>query len=464
MSRGSSAISSNASTKRNTYSTLAGGDYLSKEDEYSRLNAELEARTASLLKDAESVLKHNEKLLGEDGDTSEEVHMRSRGIGFSFGDVRYEEESYETSHDTKYDSSNAYAEDTNEDPKSLEMSHEDYGMSLEEQLRSGGGMGGTQGMPGSSAGTASGRNSRAMTAMGSNGNVLQNKGRQGAKSASAVSKPITPKRPVSGVARTNKTQNVKSKADFVATPSQVAAATLQSTIARIEKESDNTAGEADNTNEADDLGVASELGSAAVNRFLKAKLRVLQEELDRMSRELNKKEQENLKMQHKLKEAEEERGKLQKSTNNQQSQVDKFKRTVDEWRRKSESAESQLILLKKELEAVKREANKAGGGAGGKSVTEVRLNRALEEVEKYKTQLAKVNQNSKETSDTERKRMEQLINENKKLEKQKSELIAGFKKQLKLIDLLKRQRMHIEAAKLLHFTEEEFMKALDLGS
>ena len=67
--------------------------------------------------------------------------IRSRGIGFSFGDVRYEEESYETSHDTKYDSSNAYAEDTNEDPNSLEMSHEDYGMSLEEQLRSGGGMG-----------------------------------------------------------------------------------------------------------------------------------------------------------------------------------------------------------------------------------------------------------------------------------------------------------------------------------
>ena len=82
----------------------------------------------------------------------------------------------------------------------------------------------------------------------------------------------------------------------------------------------------------------------------------------------------------------------------------------------------------------------------------------------FQSQLSKVSQNSKESSDAERKRMDQLVNENKKLEKQKGELIAGFKKQLKLIDLLKRQRMHIEAAKLLHFTEEEFMKALDLGS
>ena len=57
--------------------------------------------------------------------------------------------------------------------------------------------------------------------------------------------------------------------------------------------------------------------------------------------------------------------------------------------------------------------------------------------------------------------LEKLLVDIKRLERQRSDLIAGFKKQTRLIGVLKKQRAHMEAAKLLSFTEEEFTKALD---
>uniref|UniRef100_A0A8C9I2Z8 Testis expressed 9 n=1 Tax=Piliocolobus tephrosceles TaxID=591936 RepID=A0A8C9I2Z8_9PRIM len=100
----------------------------------------------------------------------------------------------------------------------------------------------------------------------------------------------------------------------------------------------------------------------------------------------------------------------------QQSQAEKYKTLFEEANKKCDGLQQQLSSVERELENKRRLQKQA---ASSQSATEVRLNRALEEAEKYKLELSKLRQNNK---------------------------------------------MHIEAAKMLSFTEEEFMKALEWGN
>ncbi|XP_029954954.1 testis-expressed protein 9 [Salarias fasciatus] len=195
-------------------------------------------------------------------------------------------------------------------------------------------------------------------------------------------------------------------------------------------------------------------------RVLKAKLRIMQEEVDHLSCEYYKKEDENMKLCAKVKELEEDRARLLKSSNIQQTQIEKHRASAEESARKSDGLQLEVSGLRKEIENLNRSHRQA---AAVHSTVEVRLNRALEEVERLKAQLHKIRLTNKEKISEEHQGRENLEAENKMLKKQKGELIVGFKKQLKLIDILKRQKMHLEAAKLLSFTEEEFLRALDWG-
>ncbi|XP_029315748.1 testis-expressed protein 9 [Cottoperca gobio] len=217
-------------------------------------------------------------------------------------------------------------------------------------------------------------------------------------------------------------------------------------------------------NIVDDVDTTGDNAGSGVSdaqiRVLKAKLRIMQEELDQLSCEYYKKDDENAKLSAKMKELEEDRARLQKTTNIQQTQIEKHRALAEESDKKSDGVQLQVSALHKEVENLNRNHKQA---AAAHSTVEVRLNRALEEVERLKTQLNKMKQMNKDKISEEHQSKENLLAENKMLKKQKAELIVGFKKQLKLIDILKRQKMHFEAAKLLSFTEDEFMKALDWG-
>lgn len=206
---------------------------------------------------------------------------------------------------------------------------------------------------------------------------------------------------------------------------------------------------------------ANDMSSTAQIRFLKAKLKVMQEEVDRFTGELSKKDEENAKLAQRCKELDQDRANQLRISNSHQTQMDKYKKLNDDLQAKLNSAETQAVGLKKENETFKKDTRK---NQNDHQQLELRLNRALEEIEKYKLLAQKTSANSRDATDQEKRRVEQLSSDNKRLTKQKTELIQAFKKQLKLIDILKKQKMHLEAAKILQFSEEEFINALEWNS
>lgn len=81
--------------------------------------------------------------------------------------------------------------------------------------------------------------------------------------------------------------------------------------------------------------------------------------------------------------------------------------------------------MNKEIDAGEREKKKVVQDHSSK---DAKLNRALEELEKYKIQLKEAKANEMNKNEGLRKDMDRVMEENRKLERQKNELLQAFKK------------------------------------
>ena len=118
----------------------------------------------------------------------------------------------------------------------------------------------------------------------------------------------------------------------------------------------------------------------------------------------------------------------------------------------------EISSLKKDLLTAERIAKQGDANVKAK---DTQLKRALETITRLKSQLGEIQQKVDGEDHTDRTKFDSLESKLRIVEKQRNDLLIAFKKQMKLIDVLKRQKVHIEAARLLAFTEEEFVKTLD---
>eukprot|EP00931_Biecheleriopsis_adriatica_P050413 TRINITY_DN29187_c0_g1_i1.p1 TRINITY_DN29187_c0_g1~~TRINITY_DN29187_c0_g1_i1.p1 ORF type:complete len:335 (+),score=115.83 TRINITY_DN29187_c0_g1_i1:60-1007(+) len=198
----------------------------------------------------------------------------------------------------------------------------------------------------------------------------------------------------------------------------------------------------------------------ATIRFQNARILALQEELDKAISELSKKDSEAQQLKQDGKQASEEMKRLQKTSTSAEQSQEKLKKQLASLESKCKDMEAERADLRKERDQLDLKLRKSEAENGSK---EARIHRLVEDCEKHKASAKDASHQERDRVTLDRREVERLTNEVRKLERQRTELVNAFKKQMKLIEVLKRQRAHMEAARVLSFTEDEFIRILELG-
>ena len=197
----------------------------------------------------------------------------------------------------------------------------------------------------------------------------------------------------------------------------------------------------------------------SINKFQKIKIESLEEELNKAFGQIKIKENEIEELKNPNNNNKNTQSNQNKNSsyvsqiNNLNIQIDKYKNLISD-------KKSEYNTLLEKFNDIQKKYNQC---IINERKTKQELINKDKQIAKLLDELDK--KNIVITSTTEQKikdkEIDKLVQENKKLEKQKNEIYAAFKKSLKLCSILKRQKVHLENARLLAFTEDEFKNLLE---
>ncbi|XP_057669531.1 testis-expressed protein 9 [Diorhabda carinulata] len=201
-----------------------------------------------------------------------------------------------------------------------------------------------------------------------------------------------------------------------------------------------------------------QIGTNGTIQYYKAKFKFLQVEVVKLQTELKNKNEENKKLQIANQSFQEEKEKWFSSYNSSKTRIGKVENQLASLNTRFQEKSTELTLVKKELENTKKDLKNSTLNANS---LEIRLTRAQEENDKLKNSLKITKNEEKDIKETFKKQINDLTAIVKLMEKHKVELLNGFKKQMQLIDNLKKQKMYLESWKIGEISESEYLRILN---
>jgi chromosome segregation ATPase len=182
-------------------------------------------------------------------------------------------------------------------------------------------------------------------------------------------------------------------------------------------------------------------------KYQKTKIDTLEDELEKVLSEIRVRDMELEDIKNKGRTPNNEYKKQISQINSLNQQVDKYRNMYNDKKNEYNAMMEKYNEMQKQIDGMSISEKKLRADLISKDKQIAKL---LDEIDKKSnTNAPKVNVNSD-------KEIEKLNSEFKKMEKQKNDLYVAFKKSLKLCSILKRQKIHLENARLLNFTEDEF--------